>query len=310
MSIRLVDVAFGAVAGAGRASQLKLIQDAEKFLTQSIDTKHLIPRSWLSPIGRLASLPETSARFQKEFTTLSQADQARFESGNFNAFDDSDKVAEYLSRQVRFIERTHRGYFIGLLKASERLLLRPGIPMGIEDVRAELDVPLYLGRSIDRIRFGVAWQGLKRRTIQEKQKLSAPSQVFWRHTGRGRNAFLRRSQEIIGRARSPGSFLQSGGQALASGLAVRPSPVKDKVAEGRFKFKIGIPESGDSRMDLLILAPFATGRTDIGVIASIKPKGQHENLLGLDRLVNAESTRPMLRKLSAQARAAMLAKLK
>jgi hypothetical protein len=247
----------------------------QDLIRKNFKPTHQIP---LELVNRLSSKLSDSANWNKSAKTSTA-----------NAHDlTMSQAAERIAAQARFPVRMHYAYYRALLTAMDKLLQNPGIPASRGNIRFAKPVTLAVempGEALlTKINLVGRWLGLADLTIKEKLA-TGKEPLFWKHTSEASQAF---HAEVIQRLANlrPEHFITG-----LTGPTL--SDVKNgKVSSAKYTFKTGVPH-WNSKLDQLVTAPFATGKTESIDV----PTG---NLRGIDRIMAAEFKRPWLRDLSAQ----------
>jgi hypothetical protein len=138
--------------------------------------------------------------------------------------------------------------------------------------------------------------------------------VFWHHTGEAANDFHSRVTSRLAQVKIR-HFIAGDIKTTIEGSSRGYKGAGKYAAKATISMKVGIP-SWNNKMDTLVTIPFTTLRTDVstlvgtGVSQSDASGNNKKKASGIDRLLIAESYRPWLRKLSAQAGSALRKYLK
>ena len=210
-----------------------------------------------------------------------------------------DQAVNVLADSMRNPSRIAFRTYVALLIAMDKLLSSPGITVSRKPISLNKSITLNIetdvGRLLKRINIVGEWAGLAPLTMKQKVTIGATS--FYRHTGEASAAF---HAEVVNRlaSLSPRSFVKDITKPITSDIK------NGNLKFARFSYKVGTP-SWNPQMDQIITTPFATGK--INQIGNVASRLRH--LYGVERIVAAEATRPILRQLAAKAGCELQAKL-
>lgn len=280
-----------------------------KLLAREIQAEVGIPASYLTDLG-------------KQFVQPDGLDKLKGGSP-FR----SDSEAEFLRKVTAPVDRAQRyhfAYYKATLLAMRRVLASPGIAATEAPVTVTKQVVLPLiGAGLnatDAVSLSLTWRGLANSTIEEKKKLRAHP-VFWKHTGRGSRAFNAAVEARLASLTKKDFIIQDPVQ-LSHVKPVKGSlgtHRKQDVAKAQYSFRIGVP-AWNSKMDALFTIPFVSGYTvspaQYSGLDLYERQAYSDNeiagprfryvrkkqvLHGIDRLLAAEASRPLLRPIALQA---------